>query len=151
MRPLRLAEAVRVLALRHGAGRGASTAPAWWKACARCWITAYRRIVSGMRLRITHHTTTHRLRSSSDVFEELLSLLTPERLLHDPRATGEGVRVCVIDSGVERAVLEEKFRSAGQEIHPDRGRRLHRPSAPSRCPTTASRARRTAPRSPTSS
>jgi hypothetical protein len=54
----------------------------------------------------------------SDVFEELHALLTPERVLRDPRATGEGVSVCVIDSGVERAVLEEKHRSAGQPIHP---------------------------------
>ena len=26
-----------------------------------------------------------------DVFEEVFALLTPERLLRDPRATGEGV------------------------------------------------------------
>src|SRR3954469_25583775 len=57
----------------------------------------------------------------TDVFDEVLALLTPERLLHDPRATGEGVSVCVIDSGVERAVLEEKFRKAGQEILPIEG------------------------------
>ena len=57
----------------------------------------------------------------SDVFDDLLALLTPERLLRDPRATGEGVSVCVIDSGVERAVLEEKFRRQGQEILPIEG------------------------------
>jgi subtilisin len=57
----------------------------------------------------------------SDVFDELFALLTPQRLLRDPRATGEGVAVCVIDSGVERAVLEEKFRRAGQQIHPIEG------------------------------
>ncbi len=57
----------------------------------------------------------------SDVFDEVLALLTPERLLRDPRATGEGVSVCVIDSGVERAVLEEKFRRRGHEIHPIEG------------------------------
>jgi subtilisin len=51
------------------------------------------------------------------VFDDLFDLLTPERLLRDPRATGEGVTVCVIDSGVERSLLEEKFRRAGQEIH----------------------------------
>lgn len=44
----------------------------------------------------------------SDVFDELRSLITPQRLLHDPCATGEGIRVCVIDSGVERAALEAK-------------------------------------------
>src|SRR5687768_4300732 len=56
-----------------------------------------------------------------DVFDELFALITPERLLRDPRATGEGVRVCLIDSGVERAVLEEKFRGTGQEILPIEG------------------------------
>ena len=50
------------------------------------------------------------------VFDDALALLTPERLLHDPRATGEGVRVCVLDSGVERPLLEERFRRRGIEI-----------------------------------
>ncbi len=45
----------------------------------------------------------------SDVFDDLFTLITPERLLLDPRASGEGIRVAIIDSGVERAVLEEKF------------------------------------------
>lgn len=54
--------------------------------------------------------------NAPDVFAELFSLLTPDRLLHDPRATGEGVSVCVIDSGVERALLEDKFRRQGHEI-----------------------------------
>jgi subtilisin len=44
----------------------------------------------------------------SDVFEEVLALLTPARLLHDPRANGTGVTVCVVDSGIERAALAEK-------------------------------------------
>jgi hypothetical protein len=56
-----------------------------------------------------------------DVFEELFGLLTPERLLRDPRATGAGVRVGVIDSGVERALLEEKYRQRGQVIQPIEG------------------------------
>jgi hypothetical protein len=50
------------------------------------------------------------------VFDDLLALLTPDRLLRDPRATGEGVALCVIDSGVERALLEQKHRARGQEI-----------------------------------
>jgi hypothetical protein len=50
------------------------------------------------------------------VFDELLALLTPDRLLRDPRATGEGVALCVIDSGVERGLLEQKHRARGQEI-----------------------------------
>ncbi len=57
----------------------------------------------------------------SDVFEEVLALVRPERLLHDPRATGEGVRVCVIDSGIERTLLEERFRDRGQVIQPIEG------------------------------
>jgi len=48
------------------------------------------------------------------VFDDILRLLTPERLLRDPRATGEGVSVALIDSGVERSVLEDKF---GNTIH----------------------------------
>lgn len=56
-----------------------------------------------------------------DPFEEVFALLKPDRLLHDPRATGEGVTVCVIDSGVERALLEHKFHQQGQELHPIEG------------------------------
>jgi hypothetical protein len=56
-----------------------------------------------------------------DVFDEVFALLTPDRLLRDPRATGEGVSVCVIDSGVERSLLEEKFRRQGRELHPIEG------------------------------
>ncbi len=43
-----------------------------------------------------------------DVFDEVFALLTPDRLLGDPRATGEGVTVCVIDSGLEQSVLQEQ-------------------------------------------
>jgi hypothetical protein len=57
----------------------------------------------------------------SDVFDQLFTLLTPERVLHDPRATGEGVTVCVVDSGIEEAVLREKFRQRGQVLHPIQG------------------------------
>ena len=57
----------------------------------------------------------------SDVFDEMLTLLTPERLLRDPRATGQGVAVCVIDSGVERAVLEERATARGETIQPIAG------------------------------
>ena len=59
--------------------------------------------------------------SPNGAFEEIYRLLAPERWLHDPRATGEGVTVAVIDSGVEQAVLEEKFRTQGQELHPIQG------------------------------
>jgi subtilisin len=52
----------------------------------------------------------------SDVFEEIFNLITPQRLLLDPRANGEGISVCVIDSGVERSVLVEKFGQALKRI-----------------------------------
>src|SRR5438552_920065 len=54
---------------------------------------------------------------SDDVFDEVFALLTPERLLRDPRATGEGITVCVLDSGVDRSVLQERSLARGQEIH----------------------------------
>jgi hypothetical protein len=57
----------------------------------------------------------------ADVFAEVFRLLTPERLLHDPGATGEGVTVCVIDSGVERAALEAKHNRDGHTIYPITG------------------------------
>jgi subtilisin len=56
-----------------------------------------------------------------NVFDEIFALLTPERLLGDPRATGEGVSVCIIDSGVERALLEQKYREQGQRLYPFEG------------------------------
>lgn len=50
------------------------------------------------------------------VFDDIFRLLTPDRLLRDPRATGEGVTVCLIDSGVERSVLEAKFGATMEPI-----------------------------------
>jgi subtilisin len=50
------------------------------------------------------------------VFDDIFRLLTPERLLRDPRATGEGVSVALIDSGVERKVLEDKFGTSVPQI-----------------------------------
>jgi subtilisin family serine protease len=55
------------------------------------------------------------------VFDDIFALLTPERLLRDPQANGEGVRIGVIDSGIERAALEEKYRRLGQVIYPIEG------------------------------
>ena len=50
------------------------------------------------------------------MFDELFALLTPERLLRDPRATGEGVAVAVIDSGIERDLLAQRY-PAAKPIH----------------------------------
>jgi hypothetical protein len=58
---------------------------------------------------------------SGEWFEEISVLLNPDRLLHDPRATGEGVSVCIIDSGIDRSLLEERFQGRGQRIHPIEG------------------------------
>jgi len=55
------------------------------------------------------------------VFDELHALLAPDRLLSDPRATGEGVTMAVIDSGIERAVIEDRFRKKNIEIQPIEG------------------------------
>lgn len=55
------------------------------------------------------------------VFDDLFALLAPDRILRDPRATGDGVAVAVIDSGVERALLEDKFAQAGTPIRPIEG------------------------------
>lgn len=62
------------------------------------------------------------------VFDEIFTLVTPDRLLRDPRATGDGVAVAVIDSGVERALLEEKYAAAGTPIRPIEGA-VFRPGA----------------------
>lgn len=44
----------------------------------------------------------------ADVFAQLLNLVRPDRLLGDPRATGKGVRVAILDTGVESVALETK-------------------------------------------
>jgi subtilisin len=67
------------------------------------------------------------------VFDEIFAKLTPDRLLHDPRATGEGVAVAVLDSGVERAVLEERAKQRGQPVLPIEGA-LFRPTSPAPLP-----------------
>jgi len=54
--------------------------------------------------------------SNGDLFGELFALLRADRVLRDPRANGEGVRVCVVDSGVDRARLQEKFGSSLEPI-----------------------------------
>ena len=69
------------------------------------------------------------------MFDDIFSLLTPDRVLRDPRATGEGVSVAVIDSGVDRALLHNKFRSVGTEIEPIEGA-LFRPGSTTPDPYT---------------
>ena len=70
--------------------------------------------------------------SQPTVFDEIFSLLTPDRLLRDARATGEGVAVAIIDSGVERTVIEETFHALETTIKPIEGAIFHadRPPQP---------------------
>ncbi len=56
-----------------------------------------------------------------DVLEEMLALCTPERLLTDPRATGEGISVCVVDSGIEESTVRQSAEKRGQTILPIQG------------------------------
>jgi subtilisin family serine protease len=55
------------------------------------------------------------------IFDQIFSLLSPEKLLQDPRATGEGVSIALVDSGVDRALLEAKLRERNQTIQPIEG------------------------------
>jgi subtilisin family serine protease len=56
-----------------------------------------------------------------EFFHELLALVHPDRLLHDPRATGRGVRVSVVDSGIDRDILAEQVASRGHVMGPIAG------------------------------
>jgi len=47
----------------------------------------------------------------NSIFDDLLALLTPQKVLGDPRATGEGVRIAVIDTGVDVERLRAKHRA----------------------------------------
>ncbi len=69
------------------------------------------------------------------VFDEIFAKLTPDRLFRDTRATGAGVPIAVIDSGVERSILEDKFAAAGTPIGPIEGG-LFRPGSPVPLPYT---------------
>ncbi|MFL5243605.1 MAG: S8 family peptidase [Gemmataceae bacterium] len=50
--------------------------------------------------------------------DDIIALATPDRLLHHPLADGRGVAVCVMDSGIERKVLEARCRERGQRLEP---------------------------------
>lgn len=59
--------------------------------------------------------------NKDDFFEQLFALVSPENLLDNPRANGAGIKVCILDSGVERSVVEERARDRGQAINPIEG------------------------------
>jgi hypothetical protein len=75
------------------------------------------------------------MNDSRTVFDDLFTLMTPERILRDPRANGDGVSIALIDSGVDRGVLETKFREQGQEILPIEGA-VFRADSPQPAPYT---------------
>ena len=58
------------------------------------------------------------------VFDDLRNLATPERLLRDPAATGKGVRVALLDTGVDREVITTRHPNCrpiqGGVFHADR-------------------------------
>lgn len=69
---------------------------------------------------------------SRGVFDELHALLRPDRLLADPQADGRGVRLCLVDTGVQQAALLDRhpqarpmemalFREDKPEPQPDPG------------------------------
>jgi subtilisin len=64
---------------------------------------------------------------SPSVFDEILGQFTPDRLLG---GTGEGVSIAVIDSGIERKMLEDSFREAGTPILPIEGAIFHENAEP---------------------
>src|SRR5262245_27091342 len=57
----------------------------------------------------------------TDFLRELLALVNPDRLLHDPRATGAGVRVALIDGGIDRNALRERVVARGGKWRPIEG------------------------------
>jgi len=63
------------------------------------------------------------------VFDEIFARLTPDRIFSDARATGEGIAIAVVDSGVEWSVLEDKFSTAGTPIQTIEGA-VFRPTGP---------------------
>jgi len=66
---------------------------------------------------------------SPNIIEVIRAHLTPQQLLYDSRATGEGIRVAVVDSGIEQSVLAERARQRGMEIPRVEGA-IFRPQGP---------------------
>src|SRR5262245_60511099 len=50
---------------------------------------------------------------SGPTLNDLIALATPEHILRHPHADGRGVSVCVMDSGVERTLLENRCHARG--------------------------------------
>ncbi|MCS7047332.1 MAG: S8 family serine peptidase [Gemmataceae bacterium] len=62
----------------------------------------------------------------NDVFAAIRALVTTDRLVHDARATGEGIAVAVIDSGIEAGVIHARH----PDCQPIRGGVFVGPHAP---------------------
>lgn len=57
----------------------------------------------------------------TDLLDQLREQLTPERLLLDPVNTGAGVRVAILDTGIEESLLRERFQQRGKPLKPIEG------------------------------
>jgi len=52
----------------------------------------------------------------ADPFAEVFALVTPQKFLNHPGATGAGVRVAIIDSGIDRGILERRAVERNQPV-----------------------------------
>jgi subtilisin family serine protease len=70
-----------------------------------------------------------------NILDALVHSVSAERLLKDPMATGEGVRIAVIDTGIERTVLEDQARRRPHDLVPIEGG-IFSPGQPEPAPYT---------------
>ena len=59
--------------------------------------------------------------SPTDFFASFPELVNLERLLQNPGARGEGVRVAIIDSGIDQEILTRRCRERGYSLKPVEG------------------------------
>ncbi len=55
------------------------------------------------------------------IFDELFAKIRPETLLGDPRATGEGISLAIIDSGIDASIIADRMQQNGHEYQPIEG------------------------------
>jgi hypothetical protein len=53
--------------------------------------------------------------STGDFFKELFHRLDRDRLLRDPAADGSGVKVALVDTGVDAELIAQRCRERGHE------------------------------------
>ncbi|VTS02968.1 S8 family peptidase [Tuwongella immobilis] len=59
--------------------------------------------------------------SGDDLLRSFVAQFNLDQLLYHPRATGEGVRIAVIDGGIDRRVIESRFAALADPIEPIEG------------------------------